>query len=99
MEFKYTLSLIFFKTTLIITEGLIKLGENDAIVTKTIDYSKLIIEKQPTIKSKKIDPINSLKREIKILDRTYKKSEYGIVTSILNNKVEVVSIESKLIGK
>jgi predicted regulator of Ras-like GTPase activity (Roadblock/LC7/MglB family)/CheY-like chemotaxis protein len=87
---------------LLITDGLIENEENEEneeIVTKTIDYPKLIIEKHPTTQSKKIESINSPKREIKVLDRSDKKSEDGTATPISNDKVEVVPIKSKFIGK
>lgn len=85
---------------LLITEGLVELvDDNEIAIIKTVDSSKLIIEKQLSITPKKINPINSSKTEIKSLDKDNKNSEDEEVTSALNDKAEVVFQNSKLIGK
>ena len=85
---------------LLIVEGLVEITENEKLATiKTKDSSKLINEKQLTIQPKKIDQTNSPEREIKVLDRTDKKSEDETATSTLNDGVEVAFKKSKLTGK
>ncbi len=83
----------------LIIKGLVERKEDENLAKKTTYSSKLIIEKQPAIQPKKINAINSPKKEIKVLDRMDKKSEDEIAISVLNDEVEVVFKKSKLTGK